>query len=361
LEQRTVAVYEARAAHYRDHRTATLPAQAAAFAADVPAGTLRADLGCGPGLSLPGLGRPVVALDAAFAMVALASVRYPDSLAVQGDLEALPFRRGSTGGAWAAKCYQHVQRERLPMALAELHRVLAVGAPAVIVVFPGEGDGRTGDDDELPGRLFVHWTPDALADLLAGAGFDGVEMRAERHYILARARRARSLADTVGPGMRLLVCGLNPSVYAADAGVGFARPGNRFWPAAVAAGVVSRAGDAVHALHADGMGMTDLVKRATPRAGELTAAEYAAGLARVERLVAWLRPRAVVFVGMSGWRAAADRAAAPGVQARRLAGVPVYLMPSTSGANAHARPGDLVAHLRAAAALTDLGGCPPTP
>ena len=54
-----------------------------------------------------------------------------------------------------------------------------------------------------------------------------------------QATRARSLPDTVGPGMRLLVCGLNPSVYSADAGIGFARPGNRFWPAAIAAGIVT--------------------------------------------------------------------------------------------------------------------------
>jgi TDG/mug DNA glycosylase family protein len=51
-------------------------------------------------------------------------------------------------------------------------------------------------------------------------------------WIRVSARRARTLPDTVGPGMRLLVCGLNPSLFAADAGVGYARPGNRFWPAA---------------------------------------------------------------------------------------------------------------------------------
>ncbi len=49
------------------------------------------------------------------------------------------------------------------------------------------------------------------------------------------------LPDTVGPGMRVLVVGLNPSVLSADAGVGFARPGNRFWPAALASGLVTAA------------------------------------------------------------------------------------------------------------------------
>src|SRR5690606_33071206 len=108
--------------------------------------------------------------------------------------------------------------------------------------------------------------------------------------------------------------GLNPSQYAADAGVGFARPGNRFWPAMLAAGLVRRDRDPVHALRASGVGMTDLVKRATARVDELTTAEYAEGLARVERLVAWLQPGAVVMVGLAGWRAAVDRRAVVGVQ-----------------------------------------------
>ncbi|MBW3573889.1 MAG: G/U mismatch-specific DNA glycosylase, partial [Actinobacteria bacterium] len=84
--------------------------------------------------------------------------------------------------------------------------------------------------------------------------------------------------------MRLLVCGLNPSVYSADRGRGFARPGNRFWPAVTAAGLVSRAHDPRRALVHDGIGMTDLVKRATGASAELSKDEYRTGTARVERL-----------------------------------------------------------------------------
>ena len=79
--------------------------------------------------------------------------------------------------------------------------------------------------------------------------------------------------------------------------------------------------------------MTDLVKRATPRAAELTRDEYREGFARVERLCAWLQPAAVCFVGLAGWRAAADRHAQPGWQSE-VGGRPVYVMPSTSGLNA---------------------------
>ena len=114
------------------------------------------------------------------------------------------------------------------------------------------------------------------------------------------ARRARTLADTVGPGMRVLVCGLNPSVVAADAGFGFAGPTNRFWRAAVEAGLVTRPKDPLAALLVDGVGMTDLVKRATPAAADLRRDEYRAGAERVRRLVGWLRPRLVLFVGWPG-------------------------------------------------------------
>ena len=129
------------------------------------------------------------------------------------------------------------------------------------------------------------------------------------------AERLRTLPDFVAPGLRLFVVGLNPSLYSADAGVGFARPGNRFWPAALAAGIVTADRDPWHAVTVDRVGMTDLVKRATVGAAELTTAEYRAGLARVERLAAWLRPGAVCFLGLAGWRAAADRKAVSGVQA----------------------------------------------
>ncbi len=217
----------------------------------------------------------------------------------------------------------------VPMHLAALHRRTAVGAPVAVVTSSAAIATR-------------------LTDLLVGAGFH-VDDRADG---TVHATRVRSLPDTVGPGMRMLVCGLNPSEYAADAGVGFARPGNRFWPAASAAGLVSVARDADHALAHHGLGMTDLVKRATRRADELSTDEYRTGLDRVDRLVEWLRPDVVCFVGLAGWRAVVDRTARPGFQYRRLGARPVYLMPSTSGRNAHASFEGLVDHLRAAATST---------
>jgi TDG/mug DNA glycosylase family protein len=99
--------------------------------------------------------------------------------------------------------------------------------------------------------------------------------------------------------------------------------------------------------------MTDLVKRATARADELSRDEYRAGLARVGRLVRWLQPGAVCFVGLAGWRNAVDRKAVPGAQPDGIGGRPVYVMPSTSGLNARVPAAELADHLRAAAALAD--------
>ena len=204
----------------------------------------------------------------------------------------------------------------------------------------------------------VHWTsapgdvvewdlPDAarVDDVVAGAGFERISA--------TRARRLRTLPDTVGPRMRLLVCGLNPSLVAADAGFGFAGATNRFWPAAAESGLVTQVRDPLHALLVDGVGMTDLVKRATKGTVDLAPGEYRSGAERVERLVRWLRPPVVLFVGLEGWRAAVDRTAQPGLQPTPFGGVEAYVMPSTSGLNAHARLADLVEHLRAAMKLAE--------
>ncbi|MEQ1786960.1 MAG: mismatch-specific DNA-glycosylase, partial [Acidimicrobiales bacterium] len=278
----------------------------------------------------------------------------PAALLVQGDLARLPFRRAALGAAWARNSYVHLHAADVPMALGQLHHALALGAPAELTFFGGETEGRTlFSGDDFPGRWFSTWSADRLLDVVRGAGFtlDALEERTGGdgdQGFTVRATRAPTLPDIVGPHMRLLVSGLNPSVHAADAGIGYVTPGNRFWPAAIEAGLVTRDRDPGHALRAHGMGMTDLVKRATPRADVLTAAEYREGLGRIERLCRWLQPAAVCFVGLAGWRAAVDRRAGPGWQDRDLGGCPVYVMPSTSGLNAGTPRQALVDHLRTA-------------
>jgi double-stranded uracil-DNA glycosylase len=210
----------------------------------------------------------------------------------------------------------------LPLALARVHAATPVGAGVAVS---------------------ADLSPATRETVATGAGF-AVGPR-------SRLVRLRTLPDIVGPGMRLLICGLNPSLYSADAGVCFARPGNRFWPAAIAAGLVTRDRDPWHALTAHGIGFTDLVKEASVGAAGITPAAYRAGAGRVAWVVDLLRPGAVCFVGVTGYRAVFDRRASPGPQALRFAGVPAYVMPNTSGLNAHAKPADFAEHLRAAAAL----------
>lgn len=349
MDRATVDLYERRAVEWAARRTPVHRARAVALAARCIPGLAVADLGCGPGAYLDDLADagPVVGIDAAAAMLGLAR-RWAGAMLVQADIEALPVRVGGLGGAWASNSYLHVPRTRLPMALASLHRAMAAGAPLAISGIAGEGEGHARPGDDFPGRFYSLWQPDELAGLLAGAGFEVDDVDIEGDRVWAAARRARSLPDTVGPNMRVLVCGLNPSLVAADAGYGFAGPTNRFWAAAVAAGLVTRPRDPVACLLADRVGMTDLVKRATPNAGLVAAEEYRAGAERVRRLVGWLEPDLVLFVGLAGWRVAVDRHAAPGLQPRRFAGAPAYVMPSTSGLNARSRPADLAAHMAAA-------------
>jgi TDG/mug DNA glycosylase family protein len=210
----------------------------------------------------------------------------------------------------------------------------------------GDVEGQLADDD-FAGRFFAEWHADVLIEVVTGAGFAVDELEQPGEWLIVRATRARTLPDFVGPGLRVLVCGLNPSVVAADAGFGFAGPTNRFWKAAVTSGLISDQSQRhpTRALANDRVGMTDLVKRATPRASEVTRAEYREGAVRVAHLVDWLQPRLVLFVGLEGWRAAVDRSATPGLQPSSFGGAPAYVMPSTSGLNARCRLSELVEHM----------------
>jgi TDG/mug DNA glycosylase family protein len=217
----------------------------------------------------------------------------------------------------------------VPLALATVHRERPVGAGVSLHIRATPAG----------------WGPGDVARIVTGAGLQVERVAAEGRGFRVESTRARTLPDFVGAGMRVLVCGLNPSLVAADAGFGYAGATNRFWPAAVASGLVTRPRQPVSALLDDGVGMTDLVKRATPGAGELTREEYRAGADRLAWLVGWLRPSLVLFVGLAGWRAAVDRRAVPGLQPEPFAGAAAYVMPSTSGLNAHARIADLTEHM----------------
>ena len=155
---------------------------------------------------------------------------------------------------------------------------------------------------------------------------------------------SKPLADLGGAGVRLLLCGVNPSLRSAETGLHFARPGNRFWPALHLAGVTPRrlAPAEQHELLALGVGITNLCARPTRRADELTPGELLAGALALEALVEDWRPGVLAIVGITAYRAALSRPrAALGEQPEQLGGRPLWVLPNPSGLNAHHRVEDL--------------------
>jgi TDG/mug DNA glycosylase family protein len=168
------------------------------------------------------------------------------------------------------------------------------------------------------------------------------------------AARGKAVPDLIAPGLKVLFCGINPSLYSAAVGHHFARPGNRFWPALHAGGFTPnvfspRQGEGLLAL---GYGITNVVDRATAAADELTAAEYVEGGRRLEAKVARYRPAFVAVLGVTAYRAAFGRKnAATGRQREDLAGAGLWVLPNPSGLNAHygvAELGRLFAELHTA-------------
>jgi len=177
--------------------------------------------------------------------------------------------------------------------------------------------------------------------------------------------------DLVGPGLKLLFVGINPGLWTAAVRTHFAHPANRFYPALAAAGItgyeVDRAAgmtdaDRAH-LVARGIGITNLVRRATVRAAELSREELREGGERLLRFVAEHRPAVVAIAGITAYRDAfGERTAVLGRQpetfdsATRWSGAALWVVPNPSGLNAH----ETVATLAAAyaAAATEAGVIP---
>ncbi|EMY33359.1 G/U mismatch-specific DNA glycosylase [Arthrobacter crystallopoietes BAB-32] len=164
--------------------------------------------------------------------------------------------------------------------------------------------------------------------------------------------------DLLGPDLRLLFVGINPGLWSAATGTHFARPGNRFYPALAAAGItdyVIRAGegmteeDRTH-LVSRGVGITNVVPRATARADELEAEELRQGAMHLAEKIAKLSPRVVAVAGITAYRVGFGRPKAQlGRQPEDIAGAEVWAVPNPSGLNAHQTVASLAAAYRAPA------------
>jgi double-stranded uracil-DNA glycosylase len=179
--------------------------------------------------------------------------------------------------------------------------------------------------------------------------------------------RDRVVPDLIGDvPPRLVFVGINPGLWTAASGAHFAHPGNRFYPALLAAGLLDRRLDvsagydaaALAALHDAGIGITNLAPRPTARADELTDEELRAGVSVLEGKVERWAPAVVAFVGLTAYRTAYGLpGAGVGRQDHTVAGAPVWALPNPSGLNAHYQLPDLARWYRAAAAdaVLDLG------
>jgi TDG/mug DNA glycosylase family protein len=159
----------------------------------------------------------------------------------------------------------------------------------------------------------------------------------------------RRVPDLIAPDLRVLFCGINPGLYSAATGHHFARPGNRFWPALHAGGFTSRVLKPweEELLLQDGVGITNLVSRATAAADELTANELRAGRGSLQRKVRRFQPRAVAVVGIGAYRQAFERPRATlGRQPEGLDGAELWVLPNPSGLNANHQLTDLAKMFR---------------
>lgn len=152
------------------------------------------------------------------------------------------------------------------------------------------------------------------------------------------AARVKTVPDVVAPGLSVLFCGINPGLYSAATGHHFARPGNRFWPALHRSGFTPRQLRPAEQeeLLAYGLGVTNIVARATARADELTRAELRVGARTLTNLVARYAPEVVAVAGISAYRTAFERPkAVMGEQEERIADARLWVLPNPSGLNAH--------------------------
>jgi TDG/mug DNA glycosylase family protein len=166
---------------------------------------------------------------------------------------------------------------------------------------------------------------------------------------LRRARR-RTLPDVIGPGLRVLFCGINPGLYSAAVGHNFARPGNRFWKALHASGFTDRLYSPFEdaSLLDLGLGITNLCPRTTATADELTPDEIARGGRDLLDKVALYRPRLVAVLGIGAYRLAFGRTeAVVGPQPDRIGASAAWVLPNPSGLNAHYSLESLTRHFRA--------------
>lgn len=160
-----------------------------------------------------------------------------------------------------------------------------------------------------------------------------------------QAAAGKTIDDVLRRGLDVVFSGINPGLYTAAAGHHFARPGNRFWPTLHRAGFTPRLFQPheQRELLALGVGLTNIVARATTGADELTAAELAEGARDLEAKIKRYKPRVLAVVGIGAYRTGFARPRARmGLQEEIIGATRIWILPNPSGLNANYRPAELV-------------------
>jgi len=148
----------------------------------------------------------------------------------------------------------------------------------------------------------------------------------------------KSVPDLLAHDLRVLFVGINPSNCSGAAGLHFASPGNRFWPTLHRAGFTDRQlrPDERAELLVRGIGISNLVNRATARADHIQLDELRAGAERLRRTILAKHPQTIAVLGKGAYRTAFDDSMAEfGRQPFDISGAPVWVLPNPSGLNAH--------------------------
>jgi double-stranded uracil-DNA glycosylase len=166
-----------------------------------------------------------------------------------------------------------------------------------------------------------------------------------------------SVPDVLEQGARIVLCGINPGRASAAAGAPFANPRNDFWRLLHAAGFTPRllAPQEAHELAPLGIGLTNAARRTTRGSGHLRQADFEGAAPRLERIAETLRPQVIAFVGKAAYNGVFGGRSELGVQERRLGESALFVLPSTSPANAGVPWEERLRWFRALRTLVDLG------
>ena len=167
--------------------------------------------------------------------------------------------------------------------------------------------------------------------------------------------KLRALSDCLRRGLDLVFVGINPGIASATRGHHYAGPGNHFWPLLYEAGLVPErlTCDDDARLPGYGIGLTNLVERASRGIADLSRAEMRAGAERLREKLRRYRPRVVCFNGKAIAEAFLERRCALGLQPERWESIPVYVMPSTSARAASYQRADKLRFFRELKRIVD--------